>query len=89
MKYVLCIDSGNPKAGCASPEKGIIYQLDTSFIREPLCIHNGRKSFMWYRIKGNPNLHSSLLFEDLPDDFLTELKGEVLKICNIKIRVWI
>jgi hypothetical protein len=83
MKYILCIDKGSPDIRCTPPEQGVVYQVERSLTRPLTCSRNGRLSNLWYYIKGSPYVHTSLLFEDLPEDFLVNLKKEVLETCNI------
>lgn len=83
MKYVLCIDKGNPEVGCIPPEQGVVYEVERSLIRPLRCSHNGRLSHLWYYVKGSSFVHSSLLFEDLPEGFFVKIKRKVLETCNI------
>jgi hypothetical protein len=82
MKYLLCIHKGTgSKEDLIDPEVGVIYKAEGPVV-DKTCVFKNEKSNLWYKL---PDLSyrskfSSLLFEELPDNFIENVSKTEIKI---------
>ena len=89
MKFLLCVNKGTgSEKGLPDPDIGIIYKSE-HLIKGETCLYGGRSSNFWYTLSGFDKHYkfSSLLFEELPENFLVNITKNHDKIIKENIQL--